>query len=61
MLAFAQHAGEQAQRDAIQHLRERYPNSEVPRDSQGAWEQHEARAEVPIYRKCPGCALTAAA
>lgn len=41
-----------------EHLTEQYPNSEVPRNSHGAWEQHGARDEVLICssaRLCPHC------
>lgn len=45
-------------RYTIEHLIEQYPNSEVPRNSHSAWEQHGARDEVLIRssaRLCPHC------
>jgi len=48
------------QRDARQHPREEYPNSEVPRTSQGAWEQHGASNKEPICRSQPVYILSAA-
>lgn len=50
---------EDRHRDAIQHPREEYPNSEVPWASHGAWEQHRASNEEPVCRSLPGYILTA--